>query len=112
MDSESIALALLLSKSKSAAGIVIETATNTTVGAYQAPNPTVEQIMTAYNAVVSAIPCTLTDALGQQHFVVNQADTIGDVISISILYYMEMIITYSVENDSVVITHYDIGNGG
>lgn len=109
MDSESIALALLASKGKSTAGIVIETATNTTVGAYQAPNPTVEQVMTAYNAVVSAIPCTLTDALGQQHFVVNQADTIGDVISISILYYMEMIITYSVENDSVVITHYDIG---
>lgn len=111
MDNESLALALLASKGVKS-GIVIEADTNTTVGAYQAPKLTVDQVTTAYNAVVAAIPCTITDALGKQHFVVNQADTVGDVISIVILYYMEMIITYSIEGDSVIITHYDIGNGG
>lgn len=90
-------------------GVVIVVEENQTVNGYQVPKMTADDVVRAYNAVVAARPCTLTDATEAQHFVINQADTVSDAICVNILYYDKMLLTYSLSGDTVTTEYYEIG---
>ena len=88
---------------------IIKAGDSETVGGFAVPKLTVEQVTTIYNAVVAGKGAIVTDENEYAHFVVNQADVISDELTISFLYYNSLLLTYSIENDSVVITYVEVG---
>lgn len=88
--------------------LLIQSENNTTVGGYQVPSLTVEQVTQAYNAVAGGRGCIITDKDETMHVYANQADHLNDELSIGILYYSTLLLTYTISNDSVVITHTEI----
>lgn len=80
-----------------------------TVAGFAVPKLTVEQVTTIYNTVVAGKGAIVTDKNEYAHFVVNQADVISDEVTISFQYYNSLLLTYSVENDNVVITYVEVG---
>lgn len=93
-------------------GVVIVVEENQTVNGYQVPKMTADDVIRAYNAVVAAVPCTLTDAQENQHFAVNQADTVSSDICVNVLYYDKMLLTYVLSGDTVTTEYTEIGGGG
>lgn len=67
------------------------------------PKLTANQITKAFNQVVSGGSCTITDATGNYHLVVNQADSLSGHPSIGILYYNELALSYVIEDTGVEI---------
>lgn len=88
--------------------LMIESAENTTVGSYQVPALTVEQVTQAYNAVVAGRGCIIVDHDETMHAYVNQADQLNDELSIGILFYSSLILTYTISSDAVVITYVEL----
>lgn len=90
------------------ADLMVQSANNTTVGGYQVPQLTAEQVTQAYNAVVTGRGCIIVDHDETMHAYVNQADALNNELSIGILFYSYMLLTYTLSGDSVVITHTEI----
>lgn len=88
--------------------LMIQSEGNTTAGSYQVPALTVEQVQQAYNAVVSGRGCIIVDHDETMHAYVNQADQLNDELSIGILFYSSLLLTYTISNDAVVITYVDL----
>lgn len=86
----------------------VQSANNTTIGGYQVPALTVEQVTLAYNAVVTGRGCIIIDHDETMHAYVNQADRLNNELSIGILFYSYMLLTYTISNGAVVITHTEI----
>lgn len=90
---------------KKAKSLNIKAESNTTVSGYSVPNLTVDDVLRAYNTIVSGGVCVISDSTDNSHFVVNQADTVGDEISIEIIYFNYMLVTYGSDGSTVTITH-------
>lgn len=90
------------------AALMVQSANNTTVGGYQVPELTAVQVTQAYNAVVTGRGCIIIDHDETMHAYVNQADALNNELSIGILFYSYMLLTYTVSGDSVVITNTEI----
>lgn len=90
------------------AALMIQSANNTTVGGYQVPALSADQVTQAYNAVVTGRGCIIVDYDETMHAYVNQADALNDELSIGILFYSSMLLTYTLSGDSVTITHTEI----
>lgn len=86
----------------------VQSANNTTVGGYQVPELTVEQVTQAYNAVVTGRGCIIIDHDETMHAYVNQADALNGELSIGILFYSYMLLTYTIADGAVVITNTEI----
>lgn len=84
--------------------VTITAASTMTVDGYVIPKLTVDDIVTAYNTVVSGNTCVVSDPSGNMHFTVNQADAIGEDINIEISYFGSRVITYLVEGSTVITT--------
>lgn len=90
------------------AALMVQSANNTTVGGFQVPELTGEQVQQAYNAVVAGRGCIIVDHDETMHAYVNQADALNGELSIGILFYSSMLLTYTLSGDSVTITHTEI----
>lgn len=90
------------------AALMVQSVGNTTIGGYQVPMLTAEQVTQAYNAVVSGRGCIIVDHDETMHAYVNQADRLNDELSIGILFYSYMLLTYTLSGDAVVITHTEL----
>lgn len=90
---------------KQAKSLNIRAQSNTTVQGYSVPALTAEEVLDAYNTIVSGGVCVITDYTDNSHFMVNQADTVGDGVSIEIVYFNYMLLTYETSGDSVTVTH-------
>lgn len=90
------------------AALMVQSANNTTAGGYQVPELTAEQVTQAYNAVVTGRGCIIIDHDETMHAYVNQADALNDELSIGILFYSSMLLTYTLSGDSVTITHTEL----
>lgn len=114
LESDSSTDALSAKQGKAIAGMIPETALiiqsdgNTTAGTYQVPALTVEQVEQAYNAVVTGRGCIIVDHDETMHAYVNQADQLNDELSIGILFYSSLVLTYTISGDAVVITYVEL----
>lgn len=90
------------------AALMVQSANDTTVGGYQVPELTAEQVTLAYNAVVAGRGCIIVDHDEKMHAYVNQADALNDELSIGILFYSSMLLTYTLSGETVTITHTEI----
>lgn len=91
-------------------GTVIQVEEDTQVNGYMVPKLTVHDVTKAYNDFVKGKLVVITSEDGNQHFAVNQADTISGDICIEILYYSTMLLTYTVlDDDTVEITYTVVG---
>lgn len=88
--------------------LMVQSDGNTTAGTYQVPALTVEQVEQAYNAVVTGRGCIIVDHDETMHAYVNQADQLNDELSIGILFYSSLILTYTISGDAVVITYVEL----
>lgn len=88
----------------SSSGKIIHADSDITERGYLIPNLTSQQVIDAYNSVVSGVSTQITNADGSIYYTVNQVDSINDEINIQILYFSHMIVTYSEENGVVTIT--------
>ena len=84
--------------------LMIKSTANVSAGGYQGPQLTAEQVTSAYNAVVSGRGATIVDKDGVGHFVVNQADSLNDEVSIEIVFYNYMLLTYTLEGNNVTLS--------
>lgn len=82
------------------ASIIISAESNTTINGYQVPLLTTENIQTIYNGIVAGNEVLVSDATDNMHFKVNQADTDGDDLFISFVYFDIMILQYD-ENGNI-----------
>lgn len=94
------------------AALLIASASDITVEGYSVPNLTAEQITEAYNAVVSGRGCIVVDRNDVGHFFVNQADSLNGDVTIEILYYSYMLVSYTLSGDTVTVTGVKLGGGG
>lgn len=85
--------------------IVLEASSNTTVNGYQVPTLTSAQITQAYNGLVAGKQVIITDATGNMHFTVNQADIISEEPIISFEYFDIMELTYLTDGTIEYRTH-------
>lgn len=88
--------------------LMIQSAGNTTAGTYQVPALTAEQVQQAYNAVVTGRGCIIVDHDETMHAYVNQADQLNDELSIGILFYSSLVLTYTLSGDAVTITYVEL----
>lgn len=91
-----------------ASALIVQSSNNTTAGGYQVPALTVEQVTQSYNAVVSGRGCIIVDHDETMHAYVNQADKLNDELSIGILFYSSLLLTYTISGNTVVITHVEL----
>ena len=84
--------------------LMIKSEANVAAGDYQVPQLTAEQVTNAHNAVVSGRGATIVDKDGVGHFVVNQADSLNDKVSIEIVFYKYMLLTYTLEGNNVTLS--------
>lgn len=77
--------------------------TNTTKGGYSIPDLTADQVTQIYNCIVSGHQPFIKDA-NEVYYSVSQVDSINDEIQVQILYFDTLIITYTLDNDTVTIT--------
>lgn len=85
--------------------VIVYAENNTTAGSggWEVPALTTDQILSLYNGVVQGKTCVVTDKDGKMHFVVTQADLVGDSINIGMMYFDTMYMTYVLTNNTVVI---------
>lgn len=81
----------------------IQASANKAVNGYQVPDLTAEQVTQAYNAVVAGRSVTITDATGNYHLGVTQADVLNGDLAISLIYLNAMLLTYEISGSSVDI---------
>lgn len=93
------------------AALLIASASDITVEGYSVPNLTAEQITEAYNAIVRGRGCIIVDHNDVGHFFVNQADSLNDDITVEILYYSYMLVSYTLSGDTVTVTGVKLGGG-
>lgn len=86
-----------------AADYNIQASQNITHEGYSIPKLTSSQVTKAYNSLVSGHPITITDATGNYHLSVMQADALDGEPSISVIYLNVMLITYTVNGRNVDI---------
>lgn len=95
---------ILVNMIENSLGAIVTAEQNTEINGYQIPKLTEEQILEVYNTIVAGKPCVITDKDGKMHFIPTQGDAINDVISIQIVYFDVMLVTYT---DDGSITHKD-----
>lgn len=88
--------------------LLIQSEGDATVSEYAVPSLTAEQVQQAYNAVVAGRGCIIVDHDEKMHAYVNQADALNDEISIAILFYSTLILTYTLSNGAVTITSVEL----
>lgn len=88
-------------------GIVVEAGSNTTVGGYQVPQLTAEQIADIDAAMAKGKNVVVVDATGKMQFSVNQSDSV-DGVAVVIDYFSAMILTYHANG---TIDHVNIEGG-
>lgn len=81
----------------------IQASTNVRVNNYDVPQLTAEQVTQAYNAIVAGRNITITDATGNYHLGVTQADLLNGDIAISLIFLNVMLLTYEISGSSVEI---------
>lgn len=81
----------------------IQASANKAVNGYQVPDLTPEQVTAAYNAVVAGRSVTITDATGDYHLGVTQADVLNGDLAISLIYLNAMLLTYEISGSTVDI---------
>lgn len=81
----------------------IQASTNITEQGYQIPKLSFTQVTKAYNSLVAGHPVTITDATGNYHLSVMQADILDGEPSVSVIYLNVMLITYTVNGRNVDI---------
>lgn len=79
-----------------------------TVAGFSVPNPTAEQLTAIYNAVIAGHSVQIVDS-NNIYYQVMLADSIDDAINIEILYFGEIVLLYSLENDIVNVEAKKIG---
>lgn len=84
--------------------LMVQSESNTTISGFSVPSLTAEQVEQAYNAVVTGRGCIIVDKDELMHAYANQADQLNDELSIGILYYSSLVLTYTLSGDSVTIT--------
>lgn len=90
--------------------LLIQSSENVEAGGYQVPSLTAEQVTLAYNAVVTGRAAIIVDRDEVMHAYVNQADNLNDELSIGILFYSYLLLTYTINGEAVTITASPIGN--
>lgn len=88
--------------------LMLQSVSNTTVGGYSVPLLTVDQVTQAYNAVVAGRGCIIVDHDETMHAYVNQADRLNNELSICILFYSTLLLTYTIVDSAVTITHTEL----
>lgn len=81
--------------------VVIVAENSKQLNGYVIPDLTADDIVKAYNAVVSGTMCVITDKSGLVHLIVNQADIVGADLCIEVSYFGSRVITYMVDGDNV-----------
>lgn len=76
---------------------------NTTEHGYQVPELTADQVVAAYNAIVAGKSATITDANGNFHLVVDQADLLDGDPSIGVNFWNVLHLTYVVRGNYAYI---------
>lgn len=99
--------ALIKNKLKSLEPSIVYAEAETSVGGFAVPQITVEQFMNLYNAVVGGRDSVLVDKNNLCHYVINQADAVGDSLNIGFNYFDVMYLTYVLENNDISIEHRD-----
>lgn len=87
---------------------MIHSESNVTVNGYAVPSLTVEQVMSAYNAIVAGRACIIVDKDDGTHCFVTQADKTGADFAINYLYFNLMLITYEVDGGEVRIFYKEL----
>lgn len=82
-----------------------------TVEGYTVPNPTAEEITAIYNSLVAGKNVQIVDS-NDVYYQVLQADSVDGAINIEALYFGELALLYTLENNTVTITGKKIGGGG
>lgn len=82
----------------------------TTVEGYSVPNPTDEEVTAIYNAVVAGNSVQIVD-VNDVYYQVLQADSVDGAINVELLYFGELSLLYTLENDTVTVTGKKIGGG-
>lgn len=91
--------------------VQISVAGTTTVEGYSVPNPTDEEVTAIYNAVVAGNSVQVVD-MNDVYYQVLQADSVDGAINIELLYFGELSLLYTLENDTVTVTGKKIGGSG
>lgn len=86
----------------------IQANSNKYVNMYRVPDLTPEQITETYNSIVAGHPATITNATGNYHLSVMQADNLSGDLSISIIFLNVMLVTYTIENNIVDIQYKEL----
>lgn len=93
----------------SGGGLVIISSNTQSIDNWDCPVLTVEQVLTAYNAIVSGKSVTITDKDGELHFKVVMGDANTSNPSILMQYYWLGWVDYQIsEQDTVTITTHKI----
>lgn len=90
--------------------LLIQSTSNTAAGGYQVPVLTPEQVTLAYNAVVAGRAAIVIDRDEVLHAYVNQADNLNGELSVGILFYSSLLLTYTLNGEAVTITASPLGN--
>lgn len=99
--------ALIKKKLKSFEPSIVYADREMEVNGFAVPQITVEQFMALYNAVVGGRDSVLVDKNNLCHYVINQADEVGDSLNIGFNYFDVMYLTYVLEHDDISIEHRD-----
>lgn len=75
----------------------------TTVEGYAVPNPTAEEITAIYNAVIAGNNVQIVDS-NNVYYQVVLADSINGAVSVEILFFGTIVLTYTLEDDKITIT--------
>lgn len=91
--------------------VQVEVSGTSTVEGYTVPNPTAEEMTAIYNSVVAGNNVQIVDS-NDVYYQVLQADSVDDAINIEALYFGELALLYTLENNTVTITGKKLGGGG
>lgn len=74
-----------------------------TVEGYAVPNPTAEELTAIYNAVVAGNNVQIVDS-NDVYYQVILADSMAGAINVELMFFGKMVLTYTLENETVSIT--------
>lgn len=94
--------------------INVQSVGNVTVEGISVPSLSEGQVIAIHNAIVNKQMAIVNSVDGTGHFVVNQADSLNNEISVEFVYYATALVTYTVDNHSVVVSvkKFESGGGG
>lgn len=76
---------------------------STTVEGYSVPSPTAEELTAIYNAVVAGNNVQIVDS-NDIYYQVILADSMAGAINVELMFFGKMVLTYTLENETVSIT--------